>query len=142
MKKVNCVLLVDDSISSIFYNKELIRLSSDDIENVHAVESGFLALDFINSLGEFKTNTLQPSIIFLDMNMPNMDGFEFLERFSQLPETKKKNTLIVILTSHSMVKNKEAIDGYGDLIYGVLQKPLLKKNLSSVLEYYSNHKIS
>ena len=67
-------------------------------EKIHICINGEFALDFINSLIASE-NKLYPDIMFVDFNMPVMDGFEFIENFKKINDEELMKSKIVILTS-------------------------------------------
>lgn len=100
MKKINCILLVDDDHATNYLNKSLI--SRLGIANcVVDVPDGQKALDYILQQGSFsnKTNYPTPDLILLDINMAVLDGFEFLEKFNRLDSKLKKAAIILLSTS-------------------------------------------
>jgi len=135
MKKIECVLLVDDSISTNVYNKKLIQ-KTGVVKNVNVVVNGLEALDYVSNNDEFKDEA-RANIIFLDINMPKMDGFEFLERYAKLPLRKRADMVVVFLTTSNWTKDKvKAIDN--DLVFDFLEKPLKEEDLQKVCDYYLN----
>lgn len=91
-KKLNCVLLIDDEDDCNFFHQRLFK-KMGFVETVEVAEDGIVAINFLKS----KKNT--PSIIFLDINMPKMDGWEFLEEYEKLDDTAKSSTVLIMLTS-------------------------------------------
>jgi len=133
MKKINCVLLVDDSLSTNVYNKKLIE-KTGVVDTINIVVNGLEALDYVNNTGSYK-DAKRANIIFLDINMPKMDGFEFLEKYSKLPLRKRADMVVVFLTTSNWTKDKmKAIDN--DLVYDFLEKPLKKEDLKKVCDFY------
>ncbi|WP_103072390.1 response regulator [Aquimarina sediminis] len=140
MKKVNCILLVDDSPSTNFFNKKMIEIAGI-AHQVHEAYNGIEALDYLNHQGKFKQTEEQnefprPNIIFLDINMPLMDGFEFLEHYSKIPKENRAEMIIVFLTTSNWSKDKmKAIDT--EMIYDFIEKPLEQDKLRTIAEYYN-----
>ena len=97
MATFKSVLLVDDSRASNFMHREMIR-EADFAELVDVALDGEEALEFLRS-GDPDSEFFPPSIIFLDINMPRMDGFEFLEACKQLPERQRRSIVIVMVTT-------------------------------------------
>ena len=93
---IKTVLLVDDyEIDNIIHEK-LIQ-ASNFAENIIVRQSGDDAIDFLNN--EAVKNNQIPDLIFLDIRMHLGDGFEFLEKYSELPNEILIKTKIVMLTS-------------------------------------------
>ena len=86
MEKLNCVLLIDDDESTNFLH-EIIINQSKITKQVIAHQSGSSALEYLQSKmnGEYP----QPDLIFLDINMPGMNGWEFLEEYKKLEEAQQ-----------------------------------------------------
>ncbi len=92
MKKIKKISVVDDDPITIFgIRKMLDALDVCDLIETHS--NGKLALDAIHE-GMQGKDTL-PDIIFLDINMPIMDGWQFLDAFLQLPLEKRIQVNIV-----------------------------------------------
>lgn len=135
MKKIECILLVDDSVSTNFYNKKLIE-NVGAADQVHEAENGMIALDYICKRGKFEGDFPIPNIIFLDINMPKMNGFEFLEAYTKLNINSKLKTLIIFLTTSNWTKDKlKAIES--GLVHDFLEKPLTKENLKKITQFYN-----
>jgi CheY-like chemotaxis protein len=96
MAAFKSVLLVDDSRATNFMHRELIR-EADFAERIDVALDGEEALDFLRSGSD--SEYFPPSVIFLDINMPKMDGFEFLEACKSLPEGQRGSLVIVMLTT-------------------------------------------
>ena len=124
MKRFKQILLVDDDMISNKIGEKLIaRLEIAD--EVHCVSNGKDAIAYLNVCKE------QPDVIFLDLKMPIMDGYEFLEAFQKREKTNTK-TDIVILTSSTASQDLQRIQKYGIKFY--LSKPLLDQNLLKICE--------
>ncbi len=106
MRKLKGVLLIDDNETSNFLNHRLLN-RMEMTENIRVFSNGQYALDYLQKLNNGDYNPadptyFKPDLIFLDVNMPMLDGFEFLEIFHQeLSEELKQGTVIAMLSTSS-----------------------------------------
>ncbi len=99
--KLNCVLLVDDNDSDNFIHKRVLEKSAV-ASNIAVAMNGKEALDFLTtkgSCGQTDDSYSQPELIFLDINMPIMDGWEFLEEYHRLDVGQKGKIVFIMLTT-------------------------------------------
>jgi len=101
MKKIKTVLLVDDDEPTNFLN----RLAVEELNctnTIKVIPSAIEALDYLTCAGKpepLNSDCPKPEIIFLDINMPAMDGWEFLDRYEALPEAHKNSVIVIMLTT-------------------------------------------
>ncbi len=117
MKKLNCVLLVDDDEPTNFLNKLTLK-KTGAVEKIVTAFDGQEALDYI----EKHQNSNLPELIFLDINMPLMNGWEFLEEYQSL-HFDKKPPVIIMLTTSVNPDDEEKSKKYPS-ITGFMHKPL------------------
>lgn len=96
-------------------------------------QSGQEALDLI--AGNCGKTCDCPQLIFLDINMPVMDGFEFLEAYEKL-NISREGTIVVMLTTSQNPRDKEKIKNFK--VADWLIKPLSEEAIQSVLEKHFN----
>ena len=134
-KKINCVLLVDDDSGTNFINKMILEKTSFAIR-IETVLNGKEAIDFIKS-NRNKDNTKEQKIeqilIFLDINMPVMDGWRFLELFRELSTEQKKHITIIMLSASLNPADKLNAYNYSE-ISGFYSKPLTFDTLKDILD--------
>jgi CheY-like chemotaxis protein len=99
-KKYKAVMLIDDNEIDNLINQKMIEASSI-AEHILSHTGAKAALEFLRNVEKMavvKADML-PEIIFLDVDMPLMDGFQFLDEFEKLSDDIKKHCNIVMLTS-------------------------------------------
>lgn len=129
MQKFKSILLVDDDEATNFLHSFYIK-EWDFAENIYTAMNGQEALDFLKTNEEFRAN--KPSLILLDINMPIMNGFEFMEAYTDLEESMKASIVVVMLTSslhHSDQKKASNLDDLKSFI----NKPLTKEQMENLM---------
>jgi CheY-like chemotaxis protein len=123
-----CVLLVDDDETSLFLS-DLLLLKHRIADHTHSAANGEVALEYLQSVLEADPEppAHKPNLILLDINMPIMDGFEFLEAWNALDFSGKEKVRIVMLTSSSNPRDLDAAEQYG--VHGFLNKPLTRDKI-------------
>ena len=121
-------LLVDDNDIDNFINERIIT-SSFFADKVDVKTSTQAALDFLKTNAS-NTETL-PDVIFLDLNMPVMDGFAFLEEYKKLPDGLKSSCKIVVLSSSISPEDINRAST-NPLVKKYLNKPLAEKYLDAI----------
>lgn len=131
-KKLKNVLLIDDSESDNFYHQRKIR-KMGITDNIHICYSGQEALDFLKS--ELEGVHPQPTLIFLDINMPGMNGWEFLEEYEKLELAQQGEVVLTMLSNSIDERDKFRADKY-KAVQGFYSKPLSDEYLHSILEQH------
>ncbi len=93
MKKLKCILLVDDNDADNYFHKLVIN-EMNITDNIQVVTNGFDALEYLNN-----DNNILPELVFLDINMPKMSGWEFIEEFKKIDPVKRRKIVVVILST-------------------------------------------
>lgn len=120
------VMIVDDNEIDVFINQKVLEFNHF-AKRILTFRSGQKALDYI---GLASSQDL-PDVIFLDLNMPVVDGFRFLYEFSRFPDTARNQASIVILTSSDNHRDKEKVEVNPDVIE-FLSKPLSDQKLDKI----------
>lgn len=100
------VLLVDDNPSCNFIMTEFIKLTNDEI-SVSCCESVEEALEYLN-----EASTSFPDVIYVDLNMPVLDGFDFIESFERVFSHHHPSCSLFMLTSSLREDDRERAMAY------------------------------
>lgn len=122
--------IIDDDPITVFGMKKILQ-SVVECDEIKTFGHGKLALDQI--LEQLETNQSIPEVIFLDINMPIMDGWQFLEEFIKLPI--KGSIRINIVTSSIDHVDSENWEMYRTKTHHMItfnNKPLRRENLAEI----------
>lgn len=131
-KKLNCILLIDDDEATNFLHTLIIE-ELQCTEKVIAVDKAEKALEYLQA--ENEEGYLRPDLILLDINMPAMDGWDFLDEYKKLDETQRAKIIIVMLTTSLNPDHEEKAKTYEE-INGFRHKPLSIPMLKELLKEY------
>jgi CheY-like chemotaxis protein len=122
------VLLIDDDQDDNYFH-QLVLEESSLVSGISIAENIFEALSYLRSVERF------PDLIFLDANMPKMNGWEFIEEYRKLTNEANLNSIIIMLTtSLNPYDKKKAMNISG--LNGFETKPLTPKMLDRILHKF------
>jgi CheY-like chemotaxis protein len=130
--KYHLVLLIDDNRTDNFIARNTVRNCSFS-EFINIYTNAQLALDFLRSIqaGTSIESAVAPDYIFLDLNMPIMNGFEFMAEFETLDMDFRKGIKIVMLTSSVSQHDRSTAEKYSCL-HKFINKPMTEKALEKL----------
>ncbi|MCJ8165494.1 response regulator [Pontibacter sp. E15-1] len=134
MKQLNTVLLIDDDDTTNYLNHRLIsrmEIASD----VRIVTDGEEALGYLNKAFAGDKDYPRPNLIFVDIKMSGMDGFEFLEEYRKVPEADKDGTVMLMLTSSASFYDLEKLKNFPD-VRQHYSKPLTDTDVREIMQTY------
>jgi CheY-like chemotaxis protein len=149
--RLNCILLIDDDEPTNFLN----RMTLEQVgctRHIRVAQSGQEALDYLHACGHVNRSggrrgeaqdsveerQPRPDLIFLDINMPAMDGWEFLEKYRLLPPAQKADIVLIMLTT-SLNPDDELRTRTIPEVSGFENKPLGQEQLDQLLtKYFDN----
>lgn len=129
MKKIHKVAIVDDDSIFTFLTKKNIQLSNL-VDDVLTFGSGTKALEFLKL--EAMHPDYLPEIIFLDLSMPVLDGWQFLEEYEKLKTKLTKDIVIYILSSSISPEDVEKASTL-PLVTDYISKPITKDKFIEIM---------
>jgi len=127
-KRLKCIMLIDDDEDDNYFH-EIVLKKMNIVDQIEIAETGLEALDHL------KTETFVPDIIFLDINMPGMNGWEFLLEYRKLNVKKLKPIKLVMLTTSPNPDDEQKAKSFPEII-AFKRKPLTK---DLILEIIAEH---
>lgn len=125
------ILLIEDNPSDQFLAEEIIVEVFPDI-NIHISSDGEEALDYLGD------NNANPEIILLDINMPRMNGHQFLTEYSK--QCNGKVPIVIMLTSSSQENDKHSSMKY-EFVRDYFVKPITRENVKRLSEIITEFSI-
>jgi CheY-like chemotaxis protein len=130
--KINCAMLVDDDQDDNFFHERILR-KSGFVKTVVAKESALSALEYLKQKNSHINE--HPDIIFLDINMPGMNGWEFLNKYSKLEKELQSKVIICMLTTSENPGDKAKLKDY-KIVSEFISKPLTIEMLKEIVNKY------
>lgn len=132
-KPFYAVMLIDDNEIDNLINQKMIE-AANITEHIYTHTGAKSAIEFLRNLEKLEDSSkVLPDIIFLDIDMPLMDGFQFLEEFDKLSDQAKSKCKVVMLTSSINPQDVNKSKKY-DYVKKYINKPLSQENLKKLLE--------
>lgn len=122
-------MLIDDDDDDNYFHQIVIN-KMNITEHIEIALNGEEALIFLK-----KENQTHPDIIFLDINMPKMNGWEFMEVYQELRADQKAKVVVVMITTSENPEDKKRAEQFPEII-GFNSKPLTEEILNGILERY------
>ena len=129
MKKIQLVSIIDDDKLFQFSTRKILE-ATERIGEILQFSNGAEAIEYFLENKEDPDRI--PDLVFLDINMPHVNGWEFLEKFTSTTFSKEMITVYICSSSDSNVYAEE-LASYPDL-KGFLIKPVIKRQMFEVLD--------
>ncbi|WP_417589290.1 response regulator [Owenweeksia hongkongensis] len=130
------IMIVDNDQVNSFVLKNIITRNYGDAD-ISMFPDGSDAIEHLAKLVEMKEDF--PDVILLDIYMPIMNGFEFLERYTKVYSHKPTN---VFAMSNSLSKEDQQQANEYSVVKGFITKPLIYNNIQFIIETYVEGKTS
>lgn len=128
-KKLNTILLLDDNPATNFIHQKFIS-RVDCTEEIVTFQGGFDALDYLGS----KTKKAL-ELMLVDINMPMMDAWDFLEEFQKIENPHVKDTKVILLSTSVSASDFEKAKQI-PIIRGLRLKPLTVKAVHEIMDEF------
>ena len=127
---LNHIVLVDDNETTSFLNNRLLgRLAvAEHVSTFSRADEAFKELWG----DENGTAARAPDLVFVDLKMPGVSGFEFLEQYNALPQPVQDKTVMAVLTTSMHGADTARVAQYPNVEY--LTKPLTEEKMRKLLE--------
>lgn len=122
--RYNLCLLIDDNFIDNFVTRKILE-TSNFAEKIVVIQSASEAV------AQLQAKAIEPDVIFLDIRMPLMDGFEFLKQYDELSLSGTKNPKIFMLSS-SLDPVDFRMSTQNKYITQFIHKPITKKVLEAL----------
>lgn len=129
MGRINSSCIIDDDAIFIYGTKKIME-KIDFSDEIIVFNNGQEAMEGLKLLAAQGKEL--PNVIFLDINMPIMDGWEFLEDFVKIPNNNRQNVTIYIISSSIDPLDIQKVQLYG-LVNNYILKPIRIVDLENVL---------
>ena len=131
-KNYYSVMLIDDNEIDNLINQKMIE-AANIADHIYIHTGARSAIEFLRNIEglEADVHKILPEVIFLDIDMPLMDGFQFLDEFEKLSDTSKDHCKIVMLTSSINPQDVNKSQKYS-YVKKYINKPLSQENLENL----------
>lgn len=129
MNSLKKIALIDDDSTFVFLTKHMMKTANINTQ-IDEFNDGLQALNFLKD--NRNNEELLPDVIFLDLSMPIMDGWEFLEEYTEVEPTVKKKIILFIVSSSISPHDIERSRNFS-VVSDFIIKPLNKDRFIQIM---------
>ena len=130
--ELRCIMLVDDNEDdNFFHEREIKKVGLTTV--IVAKNTGMDALEYLKSKQGQENH--HPDLIFLDINMPGMNGWDFLEQYNLLDKEVQSHAIIIMLTTCENPDNIKRTKSWS-FVSDYIVKPLTKEIMEDIIRKY------
>lgn len=127
--KPNLLIIIDDSSFDLRINSAIAERTKA-FKKIVCFSTAQTALDFL--IENINNDSIFPHLIFLDIQMPEMDGFEFMHQYDKFTELFKEKSFVIMLSSTDDISDIARVEANKNIV-ALLKKPLGVKVLNEVV---------
>lgn len=128
MKKISNLYVIDDDKIYHFLLKNLFKQNGINVLSTFFVNGA----DAIDHIKKNPTEDILPDLILLDVNMPIMNGWQFLEEFAKIADTLIKKPVIYMISSSNNEVDINKSKEFDGAVKGYFLKPICKEDLEKI----------
>jgi CheY-like chemotaxis protein len=129
--KYPTIMLIDDNEIDNLINQKMLEAAAIS-EKIYTYTSAKSGLEFLKNMEKLElADKILPDLIFLDIDMPLMDGFQFLDEFEKFGPALKKKCKVIMLTSSINPQDYNLSKKYA-AVKLFLNKPLSQETIASL----------
>ncbi|MEM7368351.1 MAG: response regulator [Bacteroidota bacterium] len=131
-RKLSSILLIDDSTADNYFHTIVLE-EAGITDHISSVQSGEEALTFLTA--RTQKESPWPELIFLDINMPKMNGWEFLEEYGKILLSKREQSVLILLTTSLNPEDRQKAMTH-PMIDDFANKPLDERTIEHILDNF------
>ena len=131
-KQLKCIMLVDNNPNDNFIHERVIKKHNSETIII-IKDNGLEAIRYIKSMREEKD--MQPNLILLDIHMPFMNGWEFLQEYNLLE--KDLQSCVIMLSNYDSLDDQLKAKRWS-FVYDFITKPLTIKTMEDIIIKHFN----
>jgi len=130
------VMIIDDSDLQRYLTETIVKRNLP-VEQIVSFNSPIGALAYLHSIENYSDTF--PKVIFLDIHMPLMNGFGFLDKYLEFPEKVREDCKIVMLSSTDSDEDHARMNDY-PIIYKFISKPMSDEMTNDICALWETSK--